>query len=38
MNRLYRFLWLFAAFFGGTAVIGTIAAMLKATKRKYIEV
>lgn len=38
MNRLYRILWLFAAFFGGTTVIGIIAATLKITKRKYIEV
>lgn len=38
MNKLIRALWIAAAFIGGISVIGTIAAALKLTKKKYIEV
>lgn len=38
MNKLIRAVWIAAAFLGGLSVIGTIAAALKLTKKKYIDV
>lgn len=35
---LYRMIWIMTAFIGGLSVVGTVSAVLKHTRRKYIEI
>ena len=38
MKYIYRILWTAAAFLGGMTLVGSMSVLLRASKKKYVEV